>query len=534
MERNDLTKLAKLVAKDVAAGQPGDNSLAASRLLEASPEAALGLIELLLAEGRRKRPNQKLISACVFLFGQALEYLRYGVEAGHGEARSLVDAVSAKLLTAGRAGEMEPALLLLLLSEFATAKLEPGEELRTLMIELLEQNADQALAAADTGQMAEFAADLAKSVKGDVFALHAHLTETGAAFPEDHRGAMAALLLQSGEPAAREAAVGWLLDPSPDVRASVAGSLVEAALRGLVTPIMLRRMIAVRNWLPETGGGRSALDQAIQACRRKGVDCASWPEAQLRDVLASGIDGSGAVGILVICREGRRHALASLLLKHGIGVRDAWAQHGMARAEADGILLQAGGSVGQYAVDREFLRTAVAHFLAVSLETGILPPFGLVDFLETVGLPSFQPELLPTETLLAMLEQGIDPEARTAAVLDGLLREGADLADEYPFLDSWFEDGDQVQALLGGKRLSRARREAVVLEQVLEPRRRRWADLLAWTAFLLSRSDEDERWLDFYAAARALVEGRGVGDVPILRYVAGQTVEAQKHRQRWL
>jgi hypothetical protein len=133
-----------------------------------------------------------------------------------------------------------------------------------------------------------------------------------------------------------------------------------------------------------------------------------------------------------------------------------------------------------------------------------------------------------------MLEQGIDPEARTAAVLDGLLREGADLADEYPFLDSWFEDGDQVQALLGGKRLSRARREAVVLEQVLEPRRRRWADLLAWTAFLLSRSDEDERWLDFYAAARALVEGRGVGDIPILRYVAGQTVEAQKHRQRWL
>jgi hypothetical protein len=29
------------------------------------------------------------------------------------------------------------------------------------------------------------------------------------------------------------------------------------------------------------------------------------------------------------------------------------------------------------------------------------------------------------------------------------------------------------------------------------------------------------------------VEG-GVGDIPILRYVAGQTVEAQKHRQRWL
>ena len=63
--------------------------------------------------------------------------------------------------------------------------------------------------------------------------------------------------------------------------------------------------------------------------------------------------------------------------------------------------------------------------------------------------------------------------------------------------------------------------------------RRRWADLLAWTAFLLSRSDEHERWLDFYAAARALVEGRGVGDIPVMRYVARQTVEALRQRQLW-
>ncbi|QQP93188.2 hypothetical protein IGS68_29090 (plasmid) [Skermanella sp. TT6] len=381
--------------------------------------------------------------------------------------------------------------------------------------------------------MAEFAADLAKSVKGDVFALHAHLAETGAAFPEDHRGAMAAMLLQSGEPVAREAAVGWLLDPSATVRVSVARSLVEAAPRGLVSPIMLRRMIAVRNWMPETGGGRPTLDQAIQACRRKGVECASWPEAQVRDVLASGVDGSGAVSILVICREGRRHALGTVLLKHGIGVRDAWAQHGMGRAEVEEILLQAGGGVDQYAVDREFLGRAIAHFLAVGLGTGTLPPFGLVDLLETVGLHSVQPELLPTETLLTMLEQGIELEARRPAALDELLKEGGDLADEYPFLDSWFEDGDQVQSLLGGKRLSRARGEAVVLEQLLEPQRRRWTDLLAWTAFLLSRSDEDERWTEFCAAARALAEGREVGDIPVMRYVAGQTVAAQKHRQRW-
>jgi hypothetical protein len=57
------------------------------------------------------------------------------------------------------------------------------------------------------------------------------------------------------------------------------------------------------------------------------------------------------------------------------------------------------------------------------------------------------------------------------AVLDGLLREGADLADEYSFLDSWFEDGDQVQALLGGKRLSRASTTVEFQLPILERRR---------------------------------------------------------------
>jgi len=34
-------------------------------------------------------------------------------------------------------------------------------------------------------------------------------------------------------------------------------------------------------------------------------------------------------------------------------------------------------------------------------------------------------------------------------------------------------------------------------------------------------------------AAWALLEGRGVGDSPVMRYIAGQTVEAQRQRQLW-
>jgi len=62
-DRTTLARLGKLVAADVAAGQPGPNSEAVSRFLEAQPEAALDLLDMLLAEAGKKRRNKKLITA---------------------------------------------------------------------------------------------------------------------------------------------------------------------------------------------------------------------------------------------------------------------------------------------------------------------------------------------------------------------------------------------------------------------------------------------------------------------------------------
>lgn len=528
-DRKAIAGLAKLVAKDVAAGHPGDNTLYASQSLEGQPDAALDLIELTLAEAAKKRPNQKLVSAYAFLFGQTLETLRYRIEAGHSDARALADAVRERLLAAGRNGEAKPTLLLLLLGEFGPAKLDPGDDLRDLVTSLLNHRAERMAGESNAEQLTAYVADVVNAAQGDPFALFVQMQEMGQAFPDDHRTAMAALLLHTGEPIAREAAVGWLMDPSPLVRERVARSLEQAAVQGLVTSTMLRRMIAVRNWVP--AAGRPALDGAIQACRRKGVECAAWPEVQVSEVLVTGVDGSGAIGVLTVSREGRKHALGSLLLKYGIGIRDAWAQHGLTRGEINATLLQAAG-LDQIAVDVGFLRTAVGHFLAISLDSGTVVPFGLVDFVEIVGLHSVQPSLVPTEGLLASIKQSAEHAELEGAALDRLLEAGHDLSDEYIFLESWFEDGDEVRAFLGGKGMTRAKREALIMQQLLETKRSRWADLLAWSAFLLSRSDEAERWPEFYAAARALLDGRPITAVPIMRHIAAQTVAALAARRQ--
>ena len=61
--RTVLAQLGKLVVADVTAGRPGRKSQEVSRRLEQQPEAVLDLLDMLVAEAGKKRPNQKLVTA---------------------------------------------------------------------------------------------------------------------------------------------------------------------------------------------------------------------------------------------------------------------------------------------------------------------------------------------------------------------------------------------------------------------------------------------------------------------------------------
>ena len=248
-------------------------------------------------------------------------------------------------------------------------------------------------------------------------------------------------LLFSGEAAAAEASIGWLLDPATPVRRATAHALGDAAHKGNVTPTMLRRMITMRNWLPEDS--RTALDAAIATARRKGVSPAQWDEVEVRQLITTGIDGSGAIGVLAHCRNKRKNVLGSLVLKHGVGVRDAWAQEGLTQKELDRAFVDA-AVVDQFTIAQDFLPTAVGHFLALGHQTGAMPPFGLVRFLEAVGVSSVQPRLISPASLLETIEEG---RAIGADAFEHLLADGFELAADYVFIDSWFEAGDEVDAV---------------------------------------------------------------------------------------
>lgn len=527
--RTPLTDMGKSLAKELARGEAGGMGRMASAVMEQAPELVLDLLDLMVAENARKRPNQGLLTAFGFMLGQGIECLRYGLDRSSPHAATIVADLERHLLDLGRIGRLDSALLLVVLQHYGAAKLPPGDGLRELMGGLIERAEEFGQGSPPAANPADDFAELVRETGGDPFLIQGEMARFGHALPEDHRAAMAHAALTAEQPAMREAGIGWLLDEGAMVRAATLDTLAGMAARGEVSPVMLRRLIGQRNWLPE--GERSGLDAVIQTCRRKGVACAPLPAAAIVDVAVSGIDGAGAQSIFVLVKEGRKHAVASLLVKFGAGIPDAWVQHRLSKREADSFLKRIEHEVELFDASPEHLTTTLAHFFAVGLEAGKVPPYGLLDFVETAGMSTVNPARVSVDTLIDSLLEAIPPARRRSASVDKAVKASARWAEDYAFTEHWFEDDEAANhALSAKKRMSDARRMDLLLTDILPDRRRRWAEIIGWTAAMLRQDEANEDWPDFALVAAELRGERPLGDIPVMARIAWASVEAWKFR----
>ncbi len=524
--RTALVRIGKMVAAEVAEGHPGSASQLALKSIEAAPEIAADLIELIIKEGMKKRPDDDVIAAYGFLLTYGLEQLRFAVEREDATAIALADTLRTTLFDAGLNGRISPPLLLLVLHQFAAAKLEMGDPLRDLMQSLMDEDIESRAKVA-AGEGSDHLARVAEELDGNPFAIHAYLDEHAEAMPADMRADIVMAAFNDTEPALREAVIGFLFISSAAIRFKLAEMLEVSAPHKLVSPTMLRRMIGLRNWLPAEE--RPVLDRAIKACRQEGVTCASWPSVKAGKVFASFIDGSGAHSILVIVPEGRKHAVAALLAKLGAGIRDAWVKHETTDAELREILSQFSAEAVIKPSTLDYATAAARYFLAMNVAAGTMPPFGLIDFAETVGLASLNPEAMPVERLLDTLSREIDSERLSSKGIADALANSARWSDEQPMFVTWFEDTAEVRQLLA-KPLLKTKLRNALLSELLPKRRQQWAELLAWSAFAKKHQPDSTAWAEMVVVARELLGDRPLGDLPLMHTIADRTLAV--HRQR--
>jgi hypothetical protein len=242
-------------------------------------------------------------------------------------------------------------------------------------------------------------------------------------------------------------------------------------------------------------------------------------------------DGAGAQSLFVAMRQGRRHAVASVLIKAEAGVADAWVQSGMAKADADGMIEEITEMAQAVEVSLDFLRRRLADALATHLETGRPPPFGLVQAVETIGLGPLPPARVAPSALAASLTATLPPERRGAESRRAAHAVSTTWPTRIDVVGSWFEAGEAVDARLRPLRGRRKRIEAV-LGEILPARRGFWAERCAWTAATLheAAADDDGLWASFALVAQDLAGETPLAEIPLARLIAETTVDAYSGR----
>lgn len=523
---DDLKAHAKLLAKDVKSAKVTAYTERARNFMEENPDAVLGVIDLIHRAANRKRSNEAMIQAYVFMFASGLEALRYQIERDQGWAEELLDAVRDLLALLADGGVIAPSLLMLLLNGFIEARLEPGDDLTRLLgdIAIDAANDEPAESSSDIGALFD---KVVQEAGGDEFQVYAGLAEISQALPPEFRQAMLSQIATADNAVLRDTATLYLLDPSPDVRRTLCQVMAENALPSVVSPAALRRMIALRNWLPENE--RHHLDRAIKRARQERVECAPWPTRKVLDILVSNIDGAGAQSAFAVVEHGRKRVIASLLVKQGVGIADAWCVRDQSKADVRGFLAQILAQTDSIPVEPDFLRVLIAHHLAVGQASGNVPKAGLLDFVEAVGIEACQPAALVAEDLVALMEKDVDPAGLDPEAIDDIVRESAGWLDQFDFMDSWFEDDAVVEEILAKRPKSKTSTKVkAILSSVLEPRRKKWSERFLWTAFWLKQQQEESSpWVAFFVVGRELHRDRAVANIPAMQNVAELTVTAR-------
>ncbi|MBF0293881.1 MAG: hypothetical protein HQL96_01725 [Magnetococcales bacterium] len=525
-----LRQFAARIAGEIARDRPALISRAVMGVFEQRPVLIFDLLRLLREQfaSSEGRSDDYLISAYFILLSHSLQNIRFGMERHFDWAREIFVEFQNAVVAQAREENFAPQLLVGILEALAEAKLEITQELLDVYEYQITHFAPEG-ELPTRGQIDAMFESLVDEHGGDPFAIGDTLAQMIRALPLDAQSALIGEFASSALPGMKDAVVSLCLHPEEQVRHEALQWLLHNAR--LLTPTALRRLIVIRNWLPEKG--RRSLDTLIKTARIKGVECASRPEgAPVRILRASQVDGVGAQSLMLsIHQQNRQARIGSVLLKQNIGLADAWITPPLAAKEVTRTLRHAARREYFLDVSEEYLDVAIRHNIAVGLEKGIPPSSGLLQLAEAIGVAEWMPRRLEGSELAAgILAEygGVDPESAEEMVrTSGVWGEIPGIAS------SWFEESQEITLFLeqcaGAEPLELVER---VLERYCEPNRASWAERFAWTAYwfhMQSARVRERVELDrhFAVLALELYRGRPLAEVPVMRGIAFRTITGE-------
>ncbi|MGY3449889.1 hypothetical protein [Bradyrhizobium sp. USDA 4353] len=466
--------------------------------------------------------DEPLGIAYLFLLQMLLAGLNERAKRGAKEAAELIARFQSDLAARVEDGEIEGTLLAYLGGALQQAGIAPSPELTAASSELVDEDDDDGLPG-DIGQVLD---EILEACDGDPFEMVSSFANGAHLLPDEAKAALVTHLARHEQPDARAAAVLFLQNGSPTVRKEAAAVLAERA--ATLSPVDLRRVIAMRNWRPERE--RKAVDAIIQKARAAGVDCAAWDKGAVDELKSSPIDGSGAQLLIAISPVDRKTKRMSTIFT-GDGLSEAMTSAPQPVPTLKKLLAELATRGPLLDVSRAFIDRMIAHHLALTVKAGEVPSAGLLEVAETIGGAEWQPERIDCRAALDALMAELPDDLRDPDDVAQALSDSGEISELDEIEGSWFLDDPELeQKVKSASQRAREKLPAKLLQDngAIGAQRKRWAELFVLTALWMREGPPGEwlSWADLAVVARAVLDGHDLSEIGLMRNIADRTVAA--------
>jgi hypothetical protein len=491
--------------------------------LEGTPQALWLILDGVIAACCAHPRDDASVEAWLRLLERQLTSIRYRIERGWAWASGMADEFKRKLTGIGESGQVPPEDFARIAVTLSKAGIDVDQETRIALADvgLNMPPRDFAQMRGDLHELMEQMASLSETA----FDATAGMNEATQIMPSELRCYLAHEFAHSPHAVLRDTLPMLLLADDQEVRRAAAAALEQTAAPDTMSPETLRRMIAVRNWLPEAD--RAGVDRAIRQARVKNVECAAWPPAQDMSIMASTLDGLGAQSIVLSSPGRKKGIVAGLLLKRGFGVADSWCHIETPRREMSDMLSTMRRETAACEIDRGCLDLAVQHALATNTAKGQPPGTDVLRIAELIGAADWRDRELDIGAEARRLFDALPEDQRSPAAIEASLRRSGDWINT-ALGDTWFLDEPEVRSIVkqGGRSGDQA--EHRLMTEVMPGQRGMWAELFVLHA-LRARAAKDlaqhAQVADFAILAHCLCGDRELKDIPLIVASARRTIK---------
>lgn len=518
-----LTEMATLIE------QKADPDPQLYTLFFKQPELSFKLVEIINnLEEQYLEEGLSVYSACVFALDICVAQLQGAVEANNKISAKTLNQLMDHLEEIINSQKHSLSFWLPVLNSFYESHVDLTEGLKNAYFELASQEEDFQTEEEQSSHL-DAIRDLIHELSDlSVFDIAENFFAQSYAMPADFFADLVVDLYNIEEGA--DIGLLILLHPKAEVREIAIATLGQIIDQVTLSSISLSRLQTMMHWYPESY--HSLFTSWIKIQRKKGVVFAPESEIAKVHIKATEVDGMGSQGIFIHACKNRKNRLCGLLLKYGLGLKDAWITPIISAKEVMEYYSQAfDENVTLRGVDLSYFIMMVEHFLAITIEKNEIPHVHFLEIQELLGI-RLRPHKLDLDYLFEQLSVKITPF--TQEVISESLHRSKSWLKYKSFTESWYLENPLIDKIVNHNssfidgikvcRLEEAM-DAVFAEE-MELNRDKWQFHFLWIALWLKAKERinAKAWRDSFLIAYTIHAGSPLNSIPIMGEICRLTV----------